>query len=69
MPAFTPTSTSGLPRKRPFSRTSTSCAQMTASAAAITAGSSFVKPADPWVSTVISTPWSRPAAARDSAAM
>ncbi|CAM5385431.1 hypothetical protein SCYAM73S_06596 [Streptomyces cyaneofuscatus] len=69
MPAFTPTSTSGLPRKRAFSRTSTSCAQMTASARAMTAGSSLLKPADPWVSTVTSTPSASPAAVRDSAAM
>lgn len=69
IPAFTPASTTGLPPNRAFSRTSTSCAQMTASAAAITAGSSRSKPADPWVSTSRTTPWARAAASSDSAAM
>ncbi|MGC0410214.1 hypothetical protein RKD31_003457 [Streptomyces sp. SAI-163] len=69
MAALTPVSTVGFPAKRSFSRTATSWARITPSAAAITAGSSRVKPAEPWVSTTTSTPSSRPAFSRDSAAM
>ncbi len=69
MPAFTPMSTVGLPAKRSFSRTGTSWAKITPSAAAMTSGSSRVKPAEPCVSTVTSTPASRPAFSSDSAAM
>ena len=50
MARLTPDATVGLPANRALSRTSTSLAKMTASAAAITAGSSFWKPPDPWVS-------------------
>ena len=40
----------------------TSCAKITPSAAAMTAGSSRVNPAEPWVSTTTSTPSASPAA-------
>ena len=69
MPAFTPTSTVGLPANRSLSRTGTSWAKITPSAAAMTAGSSRVNPAEPCVSTTSSTPAARPAFSSDSAAM
>ena len=58
MPRLTGEATKGLPANRARSRTSTSVAKITASAAAIVAGSSLVKPAEPWVSTWRSTPMS-----------
>ena len=66
---FTPEETSGLPAKRPRSRTPTSTAKITASAAAMVAAGSGVEPADPWVSTAMSTPAFSAAASRASAAM
>ena len=53
MPFLTPTSTRGLPAKRPASLTGRSWAKITASAAAISAALSGVEPAEPWVSTFI----------------
>ncbi len=69
MARFTPEATIGLPANRARSLTPTSVAKMTASAAAIVAGDSGVDPAEPWVSTAISTPARWAAASRDSAAM
>lgn len=69
IPALTPVSTMGLPSNRAFSRTSTSCARMTASAAVMSAGSSLSNPAESCVSTSSTTPSARAAAASDSAAM
>ncbi len=51
MPRLTGALMTGLPAKRSLPRTSTSTAKITASAAAITAGSSGLAPEDPWVST------------------
>ncbi len=51
---FTPEESVGFPANRALSRTSTSLAKITPSAAAITAGSSFLNPPEPWVSIVIS---------------
>ena len=69
MPRLTGTWMTGLPAKRPRSRTSTSTAKITASAASITAGSSGVEPEEPWVSTANSTPISCAVWASESAAM
>ena len=69
MPFLTPTSTVGLPAKRPASLTGRSWAKITASAAAITSGLSGVEPAEPWVSTCISWPAAFAAFSRPSAAM
>ena len=49
--------------------TPTSVAKMTASAAAMVAGSSLSPPLEPWVSTATSTPARSPAETRESAAM
>ena len=49
---LTPEETTGLPAKRPRSRTPTSTAKMTASAVAIVSWESGDEPADPWVSTL-----------------
>ncbi len=56
MPRFTGACTTGLPAKRPRSRTSTSLAKITASARRMRSGSSGVMPAEPCVSTCRSTP-------------
>ncbi len=69
MPFLTPTSTIGLPAKRPASLTGRSWAKMTASAAAISAALSGVEPAEPWVSTFIVWPAAFAAFSRPSAAM
>ena len=69
MPFLTPTSTVGLPAKRPASLTGRSCAKTTASAAAISSAPSGVVPAEPWVSTVMTWPAARAAFSRASAAM
>ena len=66
---LTPEETTGLPANRPRSRTPTSTAKITAAALAITSGSSGVEPAEPWVSTWMSTPARAAAASRASAAM
>ena len=69
MPFLTPTSTVGLPAKRPASLTGRSWAKITASAAAIWAADSGFEPAEPWVSTVIVWPAAFAAASSPSAAM
>ncbi|MNI50112.1 hypothetical protein D3C73_1047560 [compost metagenome] len=56
MPRLTGALMTGLPAKRSLPRTSTSTAKITASAAAITAGSKGFAPEEPWVSTWRSTP-------------
>ena len=56
MPRLTGALMTGLPAKRSLPRTSTSTAKITASAAAMTAGSSGLAPEEPWVSTCRSTP-------------
>ena len=56
MARLVPLWTTGLPANRPWSRTPTSTAKMTASAARMTAGSSGVAPEEPCVSTWTSTP-------------
>ena len=69
MPFLTPTSTVGLPAKRPASLTGRSWAKITASAAAISAAVSGFEPAEPCVSTFIVWPAALAAASRPSAAM
>ncbi len=69
MARFTPEATSGLPAKRYRSRTPTSTAKMAADASAMVSCGSGVEPADPWVSTAMSTPARAAAASRASAAM
>ena len=69
MGRFTPEDTTGLPANRPRSRTPTSTAKITASAPAMVAGVSGVEPAEPWVSTWMSTPARSAAASSASAAM
>src|SRR5699024_661749 len=59
----------GLPTKRALSRTSTSEAKTTASAASMTEASIGVVPLEPCVSATTSMPSSEPAATRASAAM
>ncbi|MDQ1103163.1 hypothetical protein QE405_000447 [Nocardioides zeae] len=61
--------TSGLPAKRPWSRTPTSTAKIAASAAAMTEEASGVEPAEPCVSTWMVMPARAAAASRASAAM
>ena len=55
MARLTPDSMTGLPAKRSRSRTPTSVAKMTASAAAMVSGETEVLFDEPWVSTVSST--------------
>ena len=69
MGRFTLDETTGLPAKRPRSRTPTSTAKMTADAAAMVSGGSGFAPAEPWVSTAIGTPALAAAASSASAAM
>ena len=69
MARFTPEATTGLPANRFRSRTPTSAAKIAASAAAMTSACSGVEPAEPWVSTWMSTPARAAAASRASAAM
>jgi hypothetical protein len=69
MGRLTPEETTGLPAKRPRSRTPTSTAKITASAAAIVSRESGVEPAEPWVSTSMSTPARSAAPCSASAAM
>ena len=52
MARLTPEDTSGLPANRYRSRTPTSTAKIAADAAAMTAGSSGLEPAEPWVSEI-----------------
>ena len=66
---LTPDETTGLPAKRPRSRTPTSTAKMTASAAAMVSRGSGLEPAEPCVSTWIATPALAAAASSASAAM
>ncbi len=69
MGRLTPEETTGLPAKRPRSRTPTSTAKITAAALAMVSWDNGVEPAEPWVSTWMSTPARSAAASSASAAM
>jgi hypothetical protein len=69
MARLVPDCTTGMPANRSWSRTPTSTAKITASAARMTAGSSGVAPDEPCVSTCTSTPAAFAAAVSLSAAM
>ena len=69
MARFTPDATTGLPAKRFRSRTPTSAAKIAASAAAMVSALSGCEPAEPCVSTWMSTPARAAAASSASAAM